>query len=429
MLRPLTLLAALIAIVFAPPHASAHAAPHSIVLLDLRADDVGAELRLPVPELEAALHRPMLSAQPTLFDGDRDAIRALVARDLHAVSADGQSWKIDVDALRSDIDDRVPVVVVSVKLTPPRAHSPQVFRLVDDVIGNDVPNHAAWIGLRSDFAHGVIAGSPTVVGVTGYLHHSVLIDRAGGGASGGFRATFCFGMQHIADGIDHLLFLFALVLPAPLLFVRSANGTPRWGGDAGVRASFGKLARVVTAFTVGHSLTLLIGAPGWMRLPTAPVETLIAVSILVSAAHAMRPIFPGREAWVAGGFGLIHGLAFAGALAKLRLDPPRLALALLGFNLGIEAMQLVVVAATFPWLLLLARTPLYTPLRSLGATFAGAASIGWIAERAFHAKSPMDAIVTSLAAHPLLLAGMLATVAIGATFGSKRVERAPPLWV
>jgi HupE / UreJ protein len=92
--------------------------------------------------------------------------------------------------------------------------------------------------------------------------------------------------------------------------------------------------RIVTAFTLGHSLTLLAGALGWLRLPGQPVEILIAVSILVSAAHAQRPLFPGREAQVAAGFGLVHilvhGLAFTGTLAGLHLSAGPLALSILG---------------------------------------------------------------------------------------------------
>ncbi|RZK63066.1 MAG: HupE/UreJ family protein [Hymenobacter sp.] len=115
--------------------------------------------------------------------------------------------------------------------------------------------------------------------------------------------------------------------------------------------------RIVTAFTLGHSRTLLLGALGWVHLPSQPVEVLIAGASLVSAVHAWRPVFPGREGWVAAGFGLVHGLAFASKLAGLHLDAGRLGLSILGFNLGIELMQLFVLALTVPWLLLLSRPP------------------------------------------------------------------------
>src|SRR5580704_10928153 len=130
----------------------------------------------------------------------------------------------------------------------------------------------------------------------------------------GFASVFRLGMRHIAEGTDHLLFLLALLLPAPLMVVGS-----RWVGFAGVRRSLLRILKIVTAFTVGHSITLALAALGLVRVPSRPIEVLIAVSIFVSAAHALRPLFPGREAAIAAFFGLIHGLAFATTLAELGL--------------------------------------------------------------------------------------------------------------
>jgi hypothetical protein len=128
----------------------------------------------------------------------------------------------------------------------------------------------------------------------------------------GFAGAFHLGVRHIAEGTDHLLFLLTLLLPAPLLAV--AN---RWNGRATVRRSLNQIVRIVTAFTLGHTLTLALSGFGLVRLSSRPVEVLIAVSILVSAIHAIRPLFPGREAIIAASFGLIHGLAFASALNEL----------------------------------------------------------------------------------------------------------------
>jgi hypothetical protein len=125
-----------------------------------------------------------------------------------------------------------------------------------------------------------------------------------------------------------------------------------------VQRSLLQILRIVTAFTLGHSLTLGLAAFGLVQLPSRPVEVLIAVSILLSAIHAIRPLFPGREAAIAAFFGLIHGLAFASALGDLGFSSWYRLVSLLGFNLGIEAMQLTVVAVTLPSLLLLRRTRL-----------------------------------------------------------------------
>ena len=215
-------------------------------------------------------------------------------------------------------------------------------------------------------------------------------------------SLFQLGMRHIAEGTDHLLFLLVLLLPAPLLVAGA-----RWKGTTGVRTSLLRILRIVTAFTLGHSITLALAAFGVVHVPSRPIEVLIAVSILVSAVHALRPIFPGREAAIAAFFGLIHGLAFASTLSQLGLGHWERLAGILSFNVGIETMQLAVVAATLPSLILMSRTRAYPWLRVGGALFAGAASVGWIVERLLGAQSSVDKVVNELAHHSLWIAGGL----------------------
>jgi hypothetical protein len=222
------------------------------------------------------------------------------------------------------------------------------------------------------------------------------------GNLGGFPSMFRLGMRHIAEGTDHLLFLLTLLLPAPLLIIRS-----RWAGFGGARHSMLRILKVVTAFTIGHSVTLALAAVGLVRVPSRPIEVLIAVSILVSAIHALRPLFAGREAIIAAFFGLIHGLAFASTLSELGLDRWARIASILGFNLGIETMQLIVVAATMPSLVLLSRTRAYSMFRIGGALFAGLASAGWMAERLFNVRNPVDMVVDSISHHASWIAGVL----------------------
>ena len=224
------------------------------------------------------------------------------------------------------------------------------------------------------------------------------------------------GLQHIAEGTDHLLFLLVLLLPAPLL----VGPERRWGHFGGLRYSLLRLLKIVTAFTVGHSLTLALGGLGWVRWPSQPIEVLIAVSILVSAIHAIRPIFPGREPLIAASFGLIHGLAFAGTIAEYGFSPWYLGLSILGFNLGIELMQLAVVAVIIPWLILLSRTRFYTPVRLVGAVFGGTAALAWIGERTFAWPNPFETVVNGLAHHVGWFVLILACGAVAATWAQPR---------
>ena len=231
-----------------------------------------------------------------------------------------------------------------------------------------------------------------------------------------FSSLFRLGMRHIAEGTDHFLFLLVLLLPAPLL----VSGW-RWGPPSGVRRSLLRILGIVTAFTIGHSITLTLAAFNAVSVPSRPVEVLIAVSILVSAVHACRPIFPGKEAWIAAFFGLIHGLAFAATLDRLGLGRWDRVAGILAFNLGIETMQMLVVAAILPSLMLMSRTRAYPILRIGGAVFAGVASAGWIVERLFDVATPVDAIVNAFARHALLIAVNLLAVSLACRLCSLRV--------
>jgi hypothetical protein len=225
-------------------------------------------------------------------------------------------------------------------------------------------------------------------------------------------------MQHIKEGTDHLLFLIVLLLPATLLI----NGK-QWGRFGGTKYSILRLLKIVTSFTIGHSITLLIGALGWLKLAAQPVEILIAFSILVSAIHAIRPIFPGKEMYVAAGFGLIHGLAFASILANLKLGAGTMALSILGFNLGIEVMQLFVVLITIPWLIILSQTPTYKYVRVGGAIISGVIAIAWILERITQTPNIVSAFVNKATEQARWAILILAALALVSMLLKRRVSR------
>jgi hypothetical protein len=143
---------------------------------------------------------------------------------------------------------------------------------------------------------------------------------------------FKLGAHHIATGYDHLLFLLGLLL---------------------FRQSLGRLAAVVTAFTVAHSVTLAVAAAGWVTPPGVLVELLIAASIAyVGAVTLLRPRTL-HGPWIALGFGLMHGFGFAGALnaALSGVAGRGWLVALASFNLGIEAFQLSLVVVAWPLLM------------------------------------------------------------------------------
>ena len=141
------------------------------------------------------------------------------------------------------------------------------------------------------------------------------------------------------------------------------------------------LLKIVTAFTIGHSLTLLLGASQWLNIPVKPIEVCIAITILISSIHAFKPIYPKKEVLIAGGFGLIHGMAFAETLTNLELSVKQMILSILGFNIGIELMQLCIILVIFPLLILLSQTRYYTIFRQIGAVLMIIMAMVWIVER------------------------------------------------
>jgi hypothetical protein len=401
--------------------AQAHPMPNSVVLLDLHPGGVAAELQLPLPELQAAFGHDVALRAETLVARLGPELQAYIARHVRPVSPDGQPWTVAVRALRVQTAEQTATgpyqeLTAHLWLTPPAGATARTFTFDYDVIVHQVVTHVALVSIRRDWEQGRMAGeAPMEVGVIrldvrNNVVPALFISQAGGGWWAGFRGMVALGMRHIAEGTDHLLFLLVLLLPAPLRRVKGL----RWGRFGGVRHSLGQLLKVVTAFTAGHSITLLAGALGWLRLPGQPVEILIAVSILVSAGHALRPLFPGREAWVAASFGLVHGLAFASTLAELQLPAGPMALSILGFNLGIELLQLLVVACTVPWLLLLSQTPSYPTVRVSGAVLAALAALAWIAERISTQANPLSALVARVAQYaPWLLAGLAVAAVVG----------------
>lgn len=205
----------------------------------------------------------------------------------------------------------------------------------------------------------------------------------------GFGHYLVEGVHHIWIGTDHILFLLSLLLPAVFFL---APGPRRGSGlvlqpHSRFRPAFVGVLKVVTAFTLAHSITLSLAALGVVGLPSRLVESTIAASIVVAAVNNLRPFFHDRAWVVAFGFGLIHGFGFASVLVDLGLPKGTLAMALVAFNLGVEFGQLSIVVVFLPLAFAFRKTWLYRRLIFVGgsAVIIGIA-LGWFVERAFDMK-------------------------------------------
>jgi hypothetical protein len=193
-----------------------------------------------------------------------------------------------------------------------------------------------------------------------------------------FRQYLIEGIWHIWMGFDHVLFLLSLLLPAVLLW----DGT-RWRGVARLGAAGREVLAVVTSFTLAHSITLSVATLGWVSLPSRWVESVIALSVVLAAANNLYPLVQGRR-WIAAfGFGLIHGFGFASVLAELGLPQEALALALVGFNVGVELGQLAIVAVFLPLAFGLRETATYrVGIFRAGSWATLTVAAVWLCERA-----------------------------------------------
>ncbi|MEO7852078.1 MAG: HupE/UreJ family protein, partial [Rubrivivax sp.] len=188
------------------------------------------------------------------------------------------------------------------------------------------------------------------------------------------------GVWHIWIGFDHILFLLSLLLPAVLVW----QGRADWRAADGFRPVFIDVLKIVTAFTLAHSITLSLATLGVIELPSRWVEAAIAASVLLAALNNLWPVVQGRRWLVAFGFGLVHGFGFASVLADLGLPRGALVLALVGFNVGVELGQLTIVALFLPLSFLLRRTRFYRQVVFLGGSLLIAAvSALWLVERLF----------------------------------------------
>jgi hypothetical protein len=208
---------------------------------------------------------------------------------------------------------------------------------------------------------------------------SAVIDPVQSAGLAGFLSFIGHGAHHIWIGYDHILFLLTLLIGAFAMR----------GSERTLRERIYKAVKVVTAFTVAHSLTLGLAAFGILSLPAALTESLIAITITLAALNNIWPLVSRRLWIVAFGFGLVHGIGFANMLAELDMPRENLLAALFAFNLGVELGQLAILFAALPVIILV--TGQWTTRQPSLGRFAlptanlAIAAIGvlWFAGRAF----------------------------------------------
>lgn len=212
----------------------------------------------------------------------------------------------------------------------------------------------------------------------------------------GFVAMIQQGIWHIWIGTDHIFFLIALILPA-VVYRRKTKYLAlfkRWKPVTQFKPAFSYIIKIITFFTLAHTITLSLAALNIVNLPGWIVESIIAFSIGLAAYHNIVPIFRGRDWLIAFVFGLFHGFGFASVLGDIGLKDEFLVYSLLGFNIGVEIGQLVIIFAIFPILYAIRKKKLYPKLLVFGSIFLIIASVYWIIERVFDVNLGVEDTIT-----------------------------------
>ncbi|TXE05978.1 HupE/UreJ family protein [Gelidibacter salicanalis] len=267
------------------------------------------------------------------------------------------------------------------------------------------PMHTNGLGIEYNWKAGLINNEKIIALDFSTSHRTKTLDLTDTSVWKGFLAMIKQGMLHIWVGMDHVLFLLALILPSVVRRRRltagiasdtvEESGYTIWGWQPvqKFRPAFLYILKIVTFFTIAHTITLSLAALQIVVLPSWLVESIIAFSIGLAAYHNIRPVLVGRDWIIAFVFGLFHGFGFATVLGELGFKGENLSLSLLGFNIGVEIGQVVIIALIFPFLFLMRKLRVYPKFMVIISVILILISIYWMIERLFDVDFPLDEYV------------------------------------
>lgn len=372
----------------------AHPMPNSLIVLSVHESNIAGKIQIPLNELQSAIGMGVNDNSDRLIERLGDTLSNYLYTHIRPLTFDGKPWKIQLGSMKVNtsknlLNGEYKELEVDFVMAPPLNYDLRNFYFNYDVILHQVASHKALIHIKQDWQQGILSEDSTEVQI-GLIQWDVVSNKLlpfqialnKGSLWLGFKNMVSLGIVHIKEGLDHILFVITLLLPSMI----GLKGK-RWILKIGLKASLINLLKIVSAFTIGHSLTLLLGTLEWLIIPIYYIEVLIALTIFVSACHSLIPIYPSKEVFVAAGFGLIHGLAFSETLKNLDLSVKQMALSILGFNIGIELMQIFILLMFFPIVYLISKTKFYSIFRVIGATVMMLMALVWVYERLMSVNS------------------------------------------
>jgi hypothetical protein len=355
-------------------HVQAHVASNSFLTVHLEGAAVGGALELAVRDAEIAVGLDANGDGKVTWGEVRAAQGALVAYLGRHLELAGPAGRCALHFGALQINERVDGNYLWQPFTADCAGSSAgamrqltiTYRLLDE----EDPSHRGLLTLT--------AGGVAQTAVLGGAHAVQSFDLRHPSQWSAFTEYFHVGVWHIWSGIDHLLFLLSLLLPAVLI-----RRDHRWQAVPQAAPALFNILKVVTAFTLAHSITLSLAAFDIIRLPSRLTESIIAGSIIVGALNNVFPIVTEARWRIAFAFGLLHGFGFAAVLSEMGLPSGARLVSLVAFNLGVETGQLAVVLAVMPLAYLARASRLYQRgVVPWGSTAIAALALVWFVQRA-----------------------------------------------
>lgn len=376
--------------VLAPLHLQAHEPDQSYVYLRVNKNDVDGRIELNSDDINRILGTNL----PT--KGITDAQVAPLAARVQAYlqehlsfTAAGKTFPLtfsDSRVYNIDARDEPDFVRYNFDLSG-MTELPTNLVVNYSAIMDNYDQHRGYLLIENNWQAGVVNNSARINNIFSADNPTTELNLTEGTSVWkGVWALIKLGVWHIWIGLDHILFIIALILPSVVRrdpVEKGPYGVSKWNPVPAFKPAFLYIIKIVTFFTIAHSITLALGALEIVNLPGRYVEALIAFSIGLAALHNIRPIFRGKEWVIAFIFGLFHGFGFASVMGDKGLGSDFLAWSLFGFNVGVEIGQLLIICVAFPILYALRKTKFYQWLIIIGSVLLIFIALYWTVERLF----------------------------------------------
>jgi len=417
----LVLFTVILSVVFGSmSQAQAHAGDESYLYLDV-GDTLQARMQMPFPDIEQALgisinvdDDPEVIAR--VIESNSEALIAY-AVDHVALGSATEEWTMTPGEVAQVEDINYLEVVFAVDTNGP---VPDEVRVTFDPFFDEIDDRVALMLVANDWERGIIDQEEEQLVLLTPDSRTETVVFGDASQWSNFSASLGLGLDHIRTGPDHMLFVVALLLPSVLVWRSS------WEPSSGFASTLWRITKVLTMFTIAHSVTFTLTGLGIVPSPGPKfTETVIALSIAATALHNLRPIMANREWIIALVFGLFHGFGFASLVQDLDVSTGTQLVSLLGRNVGIEIGQVFVVLLCFSALFLLRRTRYYRPFFVVGSIALVFISIGWAIERLFGGRAVTSAVIDEVTAFPrvLIFIAIGTAIAAGLYFSERSKDR------